>query len=525
MIKWNSRLVALGLKKVTECEGEILHELKRLLDDYHHWERSASYYDTVMGDWLLHFTHQVYVAWQEVLTGNIPTINQSIPVSSDLTDAFSLCWQGNTLHDHLQWAVASLLEGGSASDWQFERESVVIVSGRRKSVSLRIVQFISTSKPVVLVTAPYFKCSKLEWLSALWRWRCWLAWDDIEYPIRISSQLDFTWRKAQATTTLPVTNLTELVQVLLPLHLPVALLEGFAEYRKAVLAFPVPRPKAVYSANALHSHLAWKLLVAEWRQFGTLLLYHQHGGGYGIDYLHSIEEYETRVVDCYYTFGWSSEQPHVKPLSSPPINASPSRPRKRLLLSCLDMPQFVYRLHFHPMLGTIETLHRETCKFLTQLPDRRQLLVRPYPQDYGWGAVGMMRKVAPDAEFDDHKKSSAIRYAESRLVIHNYLGTGWLETLALDIPTVCFYDPEAYAFREAAQSYIDALETVGVLHCSGNSAGLFVASLGDDIEKWWAKVEVQEARRNFVKQYANFSPDWKEQWEQEFKAVLDIIGN
>ena len=137
----------------------------------------------------------------------------------------------------------------------------------------------------------------------------------------------------------------------------------------------------------------------------------------------------------------------------------------------------------------------------------------------------MMRKVAPDAEFDDFKKSSAFRFAESRLVIHNYLGTSWLETLALDIPTVCFYDPETYAFREAAQPYINSLATVGVLHRSGNSAALFVASLGDDMEKWWAKVEVQKARRNFVKQYANFSPDWKEQWEQEFKAVLDTMGN
>ena len=116
---------------------------------------------------------------------------------------------------------------------------------------------------------------------------------------------------------------------------------------------------------------------------------------------------------------------------------------------------------------------------------------------------------------------SAIRFAESRLVIHNYLGTGWLETLALDIPTICFYDPETYAFLEAAQPYIDALESVGVLHRSGNSVALFVASLADDIEKWWDKVEVQEARRNFVAQYANFSPDWKDQWEQEFKTVLD----
>ena len=114
---------------------------------------------------------------------------------------------------------------------------------------------------------------------------------------------------------------------------------------------------------------------------------------------------------------------------------------------------------------------------------------------------------------------------KTRDLVYNYIGTSWLETLALDIPTVCFYDPETYSFREEAQPFIDALATVGVLHHSGNSAALFVASLAGDIEKWWNKVKVQEARRNFVEQYANFSPDWKEQWEQEFKVVLDTMRN
>ncbi len=518
-VPWNVSTVTKGLKEIQQSRSVLLDSLKELLDNYHGESRTLAYYDLLASDWLEPFTHLVYAAMQEVLAGNIPKEAVPIPVSADLTVAKAHFLETD-LHNHLRWAVANLLAGGSARDWPFEHESVVIVSGGRVPLSIRLAQSFSTSKPEVLVTAPYFKCSKLEWLSALWRWRHWLVWDNLAYPIRILSQLDSSWRKAQAATTLPATNLTELVQVLLPLHLPVALLEGFAEYRKAVLAFPVARPQAVYSANALHSHLAWKLLVAEWRQQGTLLLYHQHGGGYGIDRLHPIEAFETRVADRYYTLGWRSDQLHIKPLSPPQINA-PTRPRNRLLLCCLNMPRVVYRLHFHPMLGTIETMHRETCDFLSGLPDRRQLLVRPYSEDYGWGAVEMMRNAAPEAEFDDHKKNSAIRFAESRLVIHNYLGTGWLETLALDIPTICFYDPETYAFREAAQPYIDALESVGVLHRSGNSVALFVASLADDIEKWWDKVEVQEARRNFVAQYANFSPDWKDQWEQEFKTVLD----
>jgi hypothetical protein len=49
----------------------------------------------------------------------------------------------------------------------------------------------------------------------------------------------------------------------------------------------------------------------------------------------------------------------------------------------------------------------------------------------------------------------------------------------------------------------------------------FLASLGDNPEAWWKLPDVQDARRNLVHHYANFSPDWKQQWEREFESVLD----
>lgn len=517
---WDMYAVAIGLDEVGRCRPMVLASLKELLDSYHGEPRSLAYYDLVAGDWLEHFAHLVYAAWHEVLSGNMPAKPLPIPVAADLSDAAKQRWQESGLHEHLRWAVARLLEGVSPEDWQFNCESVVITSGGQERLPLRLLSRLATSRPDILVTSPSYKCSHREWVSALWRWRRWLAWDNLQYPIHVAARLDTVWRKARAAAALPAANLYELVRVLMPLHLPVALLEGFAEYRNTALAFPIKRPRAVYSANALHNHLAWKLLVAEWRQQGTLLLYHQHGGGYGIDRTHAIEEFEARISDRYYTWGWRRAESHVKPLSAPMLH-TPRRLRKWILLSCLDMPRVIYRLHFHPMPGTIEVMHREANEFLRALPDRSALKIRPYPTDYGWGAVEGMRKAAPEAKFDIRKGRSATAYAESRLVVHNYLGTGWLETLALNIPTVCFYDPGTYVFRDAAQPWIVALERVGVVHRSGYAAARFIASLNDNIEGWWNQPEVQEARTNFVERYANFSSNWKEQWEHEFEAVLD----
>jgi putative transferase (TIGR04331 family) len=522
MYLWNKESVAYALGKIGGCRSELLLELTHLLNEFHQWGKSERYYDIIAGDWLENFAHVTYAAMVEgMVIGGEGPLSSPVPVSADLVAHSRLCWNESGLHEHLRDAVAHLLAGGSPLVWKFSANSVRIMSGGTLSRASRLLRSIATSHPDVLLVDPYFKCGRAETAATLFNWRRWAALDNLQYPVCLSIDLDQKWRMSRACGVGRPNDLLGVLRVLLPLHLPVALLEGFSAYRDAALAMPVKRPKIIYSANALHSHLSFKLLAAEWRNHGTRLLYHQHGGGYGVDCIHTTEDFESRVVDQYFTWGWSKVgNSKVKPMS-PGALKCPTAKRKYVLLSCCDFPKVVYRLHFHPMPGTIQTMHRQTCDFLKTLPRRDNLLVRPYPYDFGWGFGDMLRKAAPDATFDSLDVGSFDRFAQSKLVVHNYLGTGYLETLALNVPTVCFYDADVYFFRRDAKVLMDGLEEVGILHRSGKAAARFVAGLGDDPEGWWLKPEVQDARNRFVEQYANFSPDWKAQWETEFRRAID----
>lgn len=147
--------------------------------------------------------------------------------------------------------------------------------------------------------------------------------------------------------------------------------------------------------------------------------------------------------------------------------------------------------------------------------------MRLYQFDWGWGMKHAVRLAAPDTQFDETRASVFKRYAESEFVVHNYLGTSRLETLAMNIPTNCFFDPDTYAFRPEAQPYLNALEQVGILHHSGGDAARFALSLRRHVAGWWNKPDVQNARSNFVARYANFSPDWPRQWTEEFERLVD----
>lgn len=522
MISWNKYLVAEGLHEIAISQKETLISVKSLMDEYHGWSKPTEYYDVLMGDWILHFTHQVYIARKELELSSGVDPHLPVPVFADQIEFLAQCVETASFQKQLQWILKGLSENTHLHSLRFARDSVTIINRRRESLLAKCARWISTSKPLILVTDPYVKCSRLTWARALIKWRGWVRWNSIAYPIRVVAKLNSEWRTAHAAISArPENTLSASIRVLLPLFMPVVYLEGFSSYRKQVLAFPIARPRAAYTAQSLHAHLAWKFLMAEWKEKGTLLLNHQHGGGYGIDRAHAVEEFEVRVADRFYTFGWQTEKTSTTPLGQPSLKM-PIRKRTRFLLNCMAMPKNPYRLHYQPMLGTIESVHHETNDFLLSLVNRQHLLIRPDATDYGWGNVKVMQSLVPEVEIDNRKKTAACRFAESKLVIHNSLGTGWLETLSLNIPTICFYEPNAYVFRELAQGYVDALEAVGIVHRSGKSAAQFINRLEGNIDQWWNKPLVQTARQEFVARYANYSNNWIAQWETEFKSVLNM---
>ena len=105
------------------------------------------------------------------------------------------------------------------------------------------------------------------------------------------------------------------------------------------------------------------------------------------------------------------------------------------------------------------------------------------------------------------------------LHVSNFPATAWLETLAANIPTVCLFDPQVTVFRNASLGRIEALERVGILHQSPESAAYWIRKVYDCPEIWWETDEVQEARSAFVSRYARLENCWEERWSEEFRRI------
>ena len=524
---WNAQRVSAGLNEIEIARPAVLGRIKQLLDDYHGNSRSARYYDILLGDWCERFLHLVFVATQDLASESTTRNEKSfesvskseIVVASDTLEFFT---NYQKLPESVLATLRTLIAFGPTKILISGAPSVIKNStpmGRRNKVIAKVLKIVlSNQSEKVLFVRPFSGSVPTSWVRAMISWRLWAKHDDLDIKYAVNVTPDKTWRQKNILEIQQSSSLSEVSNALISAYLPLVLVEGYGAIRTQVLAARPNRPRHLYSSQSLWAHLEFKVLAAEWCEHGTKLHYHQHGGWYGLDELHVGERYECRVSDTYFTWGWSRGDKNTRPLS--PVTPRIKNQKKLYdSLICFDQPQQIYRLQYFPLPGTLQTMYDQVAEFVKLRNSDTQLNIRLFPGEYGSAQYQKIISAKPGAKFD---KSLDIvkQYFDSRIVIHSYLGTTWLETLSHNIPTVCFYDPESYRFRPDAKSLIDALANVGILHISGRSAAEHLNQIDGDVETWWMSEGVQSARRQFTQSFANFSSDWKSQWEQEFARLL-----
>jgi len=527
-IVWNAQRVSEGLDEIGSARASVLAKVKQLLDEYHGVSQSARYYDIILGDWVERFLHLVYVATQQYAIGtkegshsDEATTEFVILPTSDTAEFFEAHQTlPNQMLTVLRCLSFSSIDAVKISDGDIEVKNSAILS-RRNKIYAALLKFTSIgSDPKVLFVKPFSGSTPWSWVSAMFSWRKWAKQDDLDFSLVVQTKVDSQWRHKHLANVSVGTNLVETANAVLSAFIPVCALEGFAEFKAKVKSARPKRFAHVYSAQSLWTHFAFKVLVAEWCEQGTKLHYHQHGGWYGLDETHVGEIYESRVSDFYYTWGWSRGDTNTRTL--PPVTPR-FQVREQLFdsLICFDQPQQIYRLQYFPLPGTLQTMYDQTADFVRTRESVKELHIRLFPGEYGAQQKNAILRADSSAIFENSQNIFS-QYSSSRIVFHNYLGTSWLETLGNNIPTICFYDVDAYRFRSDAKPLLEDLVKVGVLHISGLSAAEKANAVEGDVDSWWLSEEVQIARRNFILQFANFSTDWKQIWQKYFLDAIKV---
>ena len=76
------------------------------------------------------------------------------------------------------------------------------------------------------------------------------------------------------------------------------------------------------------------------------------------------------------------------------------------------------------------------------------------------------------------------------------------ESLALNFPTIIFWDSNYYEIRPESIEDMRMLKDVGIFYDCPKLAAGHINKISDDISSWWKQESIQNARYSFVNKYA-----------------------
>jgi len=322
------------------------------------------------------------------------------------------------------------------------------------------------------------------------------------------------------------TEFEKLLKMLLPFDMPQSFIEGYNTIGKEMSRnYPV-RPKAIFSATAWYFDEIFKQWAAASAESGTILLGSQHGGNYGSISCMPSEDYETAIVNRYYSWGWVRFdcRSRVIPLAASKFigrTKIDSTNAEGILFGVNSWHRYLIRLLFPPHDFVNYMIWQS--RFLKSISPRllSRIRVRLHREDYGWDIAQRWKDFHPHITLENNNITFLKSLKKCRLYVCDQLATTFLESLSSDKPTILFWDHKANELRPEAEPYYDKLRNVGILYDTPEAAAIAVNSIYEDVENWWNDPERRAAKRIFCDHFARTSANAVSEWVTEFKKIAE----
>ena len=305
---------------------------------------------------------------------------------------------------------------------------------------------------------------------------------------------------------------SKIIISLIPKYLPTVYLESFNFLVGAKKPWRGKRfPRVIFTANRhLYDDVFnfWTALAVE---NGSKLIIGQHGGYYGLsEFPSSFERHEFDIADRYISWGWNSKGISI---AGPALMLVNQRLIKRInphLLIVVTDQLFTYPRSIFgdidessPYLSNVQTLARNLEHI------NKNVLIRlPITHgDSGHSQIDWFNENLPETAIDTGEQKFRQLLKQAKLVVIPHNGTTLIESIALGVPTVIFWDKSIVWMRPEAQAVFNALEQVGIFHRTPESVASFINSIWDDVDGWWNSPATLDARKQFTDQYARAVPN------------------
>lgn len=261
---------------------------------------------------------------------------------------------------------------------------------------------------------------------------------------------------------------------------------------------------------------------------GASVLSCQHGGGFGQFMSLPGEYYARRVSHYFLTWGWEDEYykgASLLPISLPKfaIYNSTGKAKGTYLYISTSVPGYLTRILPYPSTPMVQEIYlswkrRFFVAMKTEL--HKSVIYRPYLSDYGWtrnelDVIKQFKGVVIDNGLPLMKM-----FGSASLVICDHLSTTFLEAMALNLPTIGFWNRGLTLLRDKVEGDFETLRRTGILFDTPEGAAGQINHISGDVNGWWTNAERQKVRKEFADKYCKVDSNWRQTWSVSLRGIL-----
>ena len=281
------------------------------------------------------------------------------------------------------------------------------------------------------------------------------------------------------------------------MNLPSSYLENFNLTEQLVQNIPFPKcPKKIFTCLGFNRSTIMDRYIAKNLEQGTSLILAQHGGNYFQQKIHYDTEYEPKISDRYLTWGNIGKK-KTKPIGViKKLNENKKNNSNKIILEVRVRKGYTRLKVDSGFLESREYLD-SLCKFFSLVKDgeiNNNLFVKLHQTKWIWNEKKLFQSHNPFLKFLDEKKKMINEINSAKLIIHTFCGTGHLECLAANKPTIILFLSDIKLYNESSKKYFKKFKKLGILHTNVKSLYKFLIKMNgnDKIEHWWNKQKIQE---------------------------------
>jgi putative transferase (TIGR04331 family) len=539
--KWNNYEKKLSdVRKTLKLYDHFLNELTIFLNNYHNTKYSKRYWSIILGQWLYKFISTIYFKWNLIHSlkkKNYIFLKKEINTKDIIPLGIEDYAKISNSNYWNHYIFTKIIEHSFSEKFKIKKIGKIVKNYEKKiiyqklehknikdSVSIfiqKILNFLPQNKNA-LIFSTYM--SNLQEIKLNF-----LVNNSLLYYKSLRPYLLFKKRKLFEYNRKKFKNLgssknglKKFLSKEILVCMPSAYLENFKNIESIVNKIPFPKsPKKIFTTLGIYRSTLMDRYIAKNVENGSSLILAQHGGAYFQHKLHFSSIHEVRISDQYLSWG-NIKKKNVIPLGIIKNLNSSSKRSNKIILEVRKRTGYIGEIKIDSGFIENKKYFDNLCIFFSLLKGKKiseDIFVKLHQTKSFWNDKKQFLSHNSELKFLDEKKSMIKEISSAKLIIQTFCGTGHLESLAINKPTLILFVHNLNLLNNRSKIYFKKFIKLGIVHKTPKSLLKMLETLeNQNIEKWWNLKKRQNVLKKYKEDFCIFN-------KEKIKDLQKIITN